>query len=61
MQVGSECRFDSRHWQFFFHDDGGATSSSAGNREAQALTCQNERSKCRCKGFDISLIHIMFL
>ena len=32
---------------FFYDDDGGATRSGAGEREARASTCRNERSECR--------------
>ena len=37
-------------FQFFFFndDDGVATRSGAGEREARASTYRNERSECRC-------------
>ena len=31
----------------FYDDDGRATRSGAGEREARASTCRNERSECR--------------
>ena len=34
-------------FSFFYDDDGGATRSGAGEREARASTCRNERSECR--------------
>ena len=45
VSEGSACMFGSRF--YIYDDDGGATRSGAGEHEAQALTCRNERSECR--------------
>ena len=48
--VRVQVRIPVRAIFFFFlydDDDGGATRSGAGEREARASTCRNERSECR--------------